>query len=173
MEISARFVTAKENEFAGNGRNVIGGIVVREPMSKHFFAGWLIVLLALLAYLFIAVLLTGEAYTSVGVLLFILVIWLLTYKLRYKSLGNLELAKKMYADFTGAVERLKERLAEGDAPRRAEASRRRKIVDRESRRAGTPKPFSVDRTYADLIERRIRESQARQDQSEGSNDTES
>ena len=46
-------------------------------------------------------------------------------------------------------------------------------MNRERRKAGTPKEVPLDRTYADSIERRVREARARQDQSEGSNDTES
>ena len=60
-------------------------------MNSRFPAEWLIVLLALLAYFSIAILLTGEVYTSVGVLLLVLLIWFLIYKLRYRSVGNLEL----------------------------------------------------------------------------------
>lgn len=144
-------------------------------MNRQFPAGWLIAILALVAYLFIGSLLTGAVSLVVGVLLLVLVIWFLIYKLIYKSLGNVETVTKVYSDFTRTLERIKERLAEDEAPRRAAVDRRRQVVStrQESRKAGTPKEFPVDRTYSDLIERRIRESRARQDQSEGSNDTES
>ncbi len=142
-------------------------------MNKQLLAGWLIVTLTLLAYFFIAILLTGEAYTSVGVLVFVLLIWFLIYKLRYKNLGSLELVRRMYGDLKDALERMKERVAEDPPPRRRSATRRRQgSTDQESRRAGTPKEVPVDRAYADLIERRIREARARQDRSEGINDTE-
>ncbi len=143
-------------------------------MNRRFLAGWLIVILALLTYFFIAILLTGEAYTSVGVLFFVLLIWFLIYKLIYKNLGVLELVMRMYGDLKGAVERIKERVAEDEAPRRAAVSRRRQVLmNRESRRADTPKVVPVDRTYVDIIERRVREARARQEQSEGIDDRES
>lgn len=142
-------------------------------MSRHFLAGWLIVILGLLAYFFIGLLLTGEASLVVGVLFFVLISWFLIYRLRYRSVGNLELVRKMYADLKRAVERLKERLTKDEAPRRVTTSRRRQaVINRESRKTDSSKEFPVDRTYADLIERRVREARARQDQSEGSNDTE-
>ena len=96
--------------------------------TARFVAGWLILTLALLAYFSIASLLTGEVYTSVGVLFFILLIWFLIYKLRHESLRNVGFIKRMYADSTGAVERLKERLAEDEASRRAAADRRRQVL---------------------------------------------
>jgi hypothetical protein len=141
--------------------------------TARFVAGWLILTLALLAYFSIASLLTGEVYTSVGVLFFILLIWFLIYKLRHESLGNVGLIKRMYADSTGAVERLKERLAEDEASRRAAADRRRQVlINQESKKTDTPKEFPVDRAYADLIERRVRESRAKQDQGESTHETE-
>ena len=143
-------------------------------MNKQSLARWAIFTLALLAYFFIAIL-TGEAYTSVGVLFFILVVWFLIYKLRYKSLGNLELIIKMYADFTGTLERIKERVAEDEARRRTAADRRRQVlIERERRKADRPKEaFTGDKKYADSIERRVREAKANQDQSEGTNEVES
>lgn len=143
-------------------------------MNKQSLARWAIFTLALLAYFFIAIL-TGEAYTSVGVLFFILVVWFLIYKLRYKSLGNLELIIKMYADFTGTLERIKERVAEDEARRRTAADRRRQVlIERERRKADRPKEASTgDKKYADSIERRVREAKANQDQSEGTNEVES
>ncbi len=75
---------------------------------------------------------------------------------------------RMYGDLKGAVERIKERVAEDEAPRRAAVSRRRQVLmNSESRRADTPKVVPVDRTYVDIIERRVREARARQEQSEG------
>ncbi len=143
-------------------------------MNQKFLAGWVIVILVLLAYFFTAILLTREVALPVGVLLFVLLIWFLIYKLRYKNLGSLEVVLKMYADLKDALERIKERVAEQEAPRRsAEDHERQAPISRESRRAATPKEFPVDRTYADLIERRIRESRARQDRIEGTNDRES
>ncbi len=117
-------------------------------MNKQLLAGWLIVLLALLSYFFITILLTGEAYTSVGVLVFVLLIWFLIYKLRYKNLGSLELVRRMYGDLKDALERMKKRVAEDEAPRRAAVSRRRQVLmNRESRRAATPKVVPVDKSF--------------------------
>ena len=89
-------------------------------------------------------------------LLFVLLIWFLIYKLRYKNLGNLEGVMTIYYDFAGAVDRVKERLAEGQTPRRAVADRRRQVLmNRESRKTDTPKEFPVNRIYSNLIECRI------------------
>lgn len=132
-------------------------------MNRSFPAGWLIVILALLAYLFIGLLLTGAVSLVVGVPLLVFLVWFLIYKLSYKSVANVELVMRMFADFAGTLERTKERLAEDQAPRRAAAPRRREVlINQESRKTDTPKEFPVDRTYADLFERRIRESRARQ-----------
>jgi Ca2+/Na+ antiporter len=144
-------------------------------MNKQSLARWAIFTLALLTYFFIAILLTGEAYTSVGVLFLILVIWFLIYKLRYKSLGNLELIMKMYADFTGTLERIKERVAEDEARRRTAADRESQVLmERERRKADRRKEASTgDKKYADSIERRVREAKTNQDQTEGTNEVES
>ncbi len=81
---------------------------------------------------------------------------------------------RMYADFTRTLERLKERLAEDEAPRRAAADRRRQaLMNRENRKTDSTKNFPVDKKYTDSIERRVREARANQDQNEGSNYTES
>ncbi len=133
-------------------------------MNKQVLNGWVIAILALVAYFSIAILLTGEVALTAGVLFFVLLIWFLIYKLRYKNLGTLELVMRMYGDLKGAVERIKERVAEDEAPRRRSATRRRQgSTEQESRRAGTPKEAPIDRTYADRIERRIREARANQD----------
>ena len=144
-------------------------------MNKQSLARWAIFTLALLTYFFIAILLTGEAYTSVGVLFLILVIWFLIYKLRYKSLGNLELIMKMYADFTGTLERIKERVAEDEARRRTAADRESQVLmERERRKADRRKEASTgDKKYADSIERRVRKAKTNQDQTEGTNEVES
>ena len=97
-------------------------------MNRQFPAGWLIAILALVAYLFIGSLLTGAVSLVVGVLLLVLVIWFLIYKLIYKSLGDVETVTKVYSDFTRTLERIKERLAEDEAPRRAAVDRRRQVV---------------------------------------------
>lgn len=49
----------------------------------------------------------------------------------------------IYYDFAGAVDRVKERLAEGQTPRRAVADRRRQVLmNRESRKTDTlPRNF--------------------------------
>ena len=144
-------------------------------MNKTFPAGWAIATLALIAYFFIAVLLTGEVSLSVTVLLLVLVIWFLTYKLKFRRLRNLELIMRMYTDFTGTLERIKERVAEDEARRRAAADRQRQVLmQRESRRADRPKESSTaDKKYTEMIERRVRESRANQEQCEGTNETES
>ena len=144
-------------------------------MNKTFPTGWAIATLALIAYFSIGILLTGEVSLLVGVLLFVLVVWFLIYKLVYKNLGNLELVTRMYTDFTGTLERIKERVAEDEARRRAAADRERQVLmQRESRRADRPKESSTaDKKYTEMIERRVRESRANQEQSEGSNEMES
>jgi len=144
-------------------------------MDKTFPAGWAIATLALIAYFFIAILLTGEVSLSVTVLLLVLVIGFLTYKLKFRRLRNLELIMRMYTDFTGTLERIKEGVAEDEARRRAAADRERQVLmQRESRRADRPKESSTaDKKYTDLIERGDRETRAKQDHSEGSNQTES
>jgi hypothetical protein len=143
-------------------------------MNKTFPAGWAIATLALIAYFFIAVLLTGEVSLSVTVLLLVLVIGFLTYKLKFRRLRNLELIMRMYTDFTGTLERIKERVAEDEARRRAAADLERQVLmQRESRRADRPKESSTaDKKYTEMIERRVRESRANQDR-EGINETES
>ena len=144
-------------------------------MNKTFPAGWAIATLALIAYFFIAILLTGEVSLSVTVLLLVLVIGFLTYKLKFRRLKNLELIMRMYTDFTGTLERIKERVAEDEARRRAAADRERQVLmQRESRRADRPKESSTaDNKYTEMIERRVRESRANQDKREGTNETES
>ena len=143
-------------------------------MNKTFPTGWAIATLALMAYFFMAILLTGKVALSVTVLLLVLVIWFLTYKLKFRRLRNLELIMRMYTDFTGTLERIKERVAEGEARREAAADRRSQVLtDRERRKTESSKEVPVDKKYTDLIERRVRESRANQEQSEGSNETES
>ena len=143
-------------------------------MNKTFPAGWAIATLALMAYFFMAILLTGKVALSVTVLLLVLVIWFLTYKLKFRRLRNLELIMRMYTDFTGTLERIKERVAEGEARREAAADRRSQVLtDRGRRKTESSKEVPVDKKYTDLIERRVRESRANQEQSEGSNETES
>jgi hypothetical protein len=143
-------------------------------MNKTFPAGWAIATLALMAYFFMAILLTGKVALSVTVLLLVLVIWFLTYKLKFRRLRNLELIMRMYTDFTGTLERIKERVAEDEARREAAADRRSQVLtDRERRKTESSKEVPVDKKYTDLIERRVRESRANQEQSEGSNETES
>ena len=143
-------------------------------MNKTFPAGWTIATLALMAYFFMAILLTGKVALSVTVLLLVLVIWFLTYKLKFRRLRNLELIMRMYTDFTGTLERIKERVAEDEARREAAADRRSQVLtDRESRKTESSKEVPVDKKYTEMIERRVRESRANQEQSEGSNEMES
>ena len=147
-------------------------------MNKTFPAGWAIATLALMAYFFMAILLTGNVALSVTVLLLVLVIWFLTYKLKFRRLRNLELIMRMYADFTGTLERIKERVAEDEARREAAADRRSQVLtdrerNRERRKTESSKEVPVDKKYTEMIERRVRESRANQEQSEGSNEMES
>ena len=143
-------------------------------MNQQSLAGWVIAILTLIAYFSIGILLTGEVALFAGVLLLVLVIWVLFCKIRYKDLGNLELVMRMYADFKGTVERIKESVAEDEAPRRATASRRSRVLtDRERRKTESSKEVPVDKRYTEMIERRVRESRANQEQSEGSNEMES
>ena len=96
------------------------------------------------------------------------------HPMNHKTLGNLELVMRMYADFKGTVERIKESVAEDEAPRRATASRRSRVLtDRERRKTESSKEVPVDKRYTEMIERRVRESRANQEQSEGSNEMES
>ena len=147
-------------------------------MNKTFPAGWAIATLALIAYFFIAILLTGEVSLSVTGLLLVLVIGFLTYKLKFRRLRNLELIMRMYTDFTGAVERLIERVAEDEARREAAADRRSQVLtdrerNRERRKTESSKEVPVDKKYTEMIERRVRESRANQDKREGTDETES
>ena len=143
-------------------------------MNQQSLAGWVIAILTLIAYFSIGILLTGEVALFVGVLLLVLVIWVLFCKIRYKDLGNLELVMRMYADFKGTVERIEERVAEDEAPRRAAATHMRRVLtDRERRKTESSKEVPVDKRYTEMIERRVREAKANQEQSEGSNETES
>ncbi len=142
-------------------------------MNKTFPAGWAIATLALMAYFFMAILLTGKVALSVTVLLLVLVIWFLTYKLKFRRLRNLELIMRMYTDFTGTLERIKERVAEDEARREAAADRRSQVLTaRERRKTESSKEIPVDKKYMEMIERRVRESRANQEQSEGSNEME-
>src|ERR671916_1317148 len=125
-------------------------------MNKTFPAGWVIATLALIAYFFVAVLLTGEVSLAITVLLLVLVIWFLTYKLKFRRLRNLELIMRMYADFTGTLERIKERVAEDEARREAAADRRSQVLtDRERRKTESSKEVPVDKKYTEMIERRV------------------
>ncbi|HVF00505.1 MAG TPA: hypothetical protein VNA27_04095 [Rubrobacteraceae bacterium] len=138
-------------------------------MNKQLPTGWSITLLALLFYFFLGLLLTGEAYTSAGVPVLVLIVWFLIYKLRHKSIGNIELVTMMYGDLKGAVERLIERAAEAESLRRAAESRRKQVLtERENKRADRPiEGDTADKKYAEIIERRVREAKAKQDQGEG------
>lgn len=71
----------------------------------------------------------------------------------------------------GAVERLIERAAETEAPRRAAASRRSQVlIERESKGADRHKEgYIADNRYAEMIERRVREAKAKQDHEEDTN----
>lgn len=138
-------------------------------MNKQLPTGWSITLLTLLSYFFLGLLLTGEAYTSAGVPVLVLIVWFLIYKLRHKSIGNIELVTMMYGDLKGAVERLIERAAEAESLKRAAASRRKQVLtERENKRADRPiEGDTADKKYAEIIERRVREAKAKQDQGEG------
>lgn len=138
-------------------------------MNKQLPTGWSITLLALLFYFFLGLLLTGEAYTSAGVPVLVLIVWFLIYKFRHKSIGNIELVTMMYGDLKGAVERLIERAAEAESLRRAAESRRKQVLtERENKRADRPiEGDTADKKYAKIIERRVREAKAKQDQGEG------
>lgn len=138
-------------------------------MNKQLPTGWSITLLALLFYFFLGLLLTGEAYTSAGVPVLVLIVWFLIYKFRHKSIGNIELVTMMYGDLKGAVERLIERAAEAESLRRAAESRRKQVLtERENKRADRPiEGDTADKKYAKNIERRVREAKAKQDQGEG------
>ncbi len=147
-------------------------------MNKQFPAGWLITILTLIAYFSLGILLTGEVALFVGVILLVLVVWFLFCKLRYRNLGNLELVMRMYADFKGAVQRLIERVAEDEAGRKAASDRRSQVLtdrerNRERRKTESSKEVPVDKKYTEMIERRVREAKAKQEQSEGPNETES
>lgn len=143
-------------------------------MNKTFPAGWAIAILVLMAYFFMAFLLTGKVALSVTVLLLVLVIWFLTYKLKFRRLRNLELIMRMYTDFTGTLERVKERVAEDEARREAAADRRSQVLtDRERRKTESSKEVPVDKKYTEMIERRVRESKANQDERESTNEMES
>ncbi|HZG64524.1 MAG TPA: hypothetical protein VEY13_13615 [Rubrobacteraceae bacterium] len=137
-------------------------------MNKQLPTGWSITLLTLLSYFFLGLLLTGEAYTSAGVPVLVLIVWFLIYKLRHKSIGNIELVTMMYGDLKGAVERLIERAAEAESLKRAAASRRKQVLtERENKRADRPiEGDTADKKYAEIIERRVREAKAKQDQGE-------
>ena len=138
-------------------------------MNKQLPTGWSITLLTLLFYFFLGLLLTGEAYTSAGVPVLVLIVWFLIYKFRHKSIGNIELVTMMYGDLKGAVERLIERAAEAESLRRAAESRRKQVLtERENKRADRPiEGDTADKKYAKNIERRVREAKAKQDQGEG------
>ena len=147
-------------------------------MNQRSLAGWVIAILTLIAYFSIGLLLTGEVALFVVVLFLVLVIWFLFCKIRYKSLGNLELLMRMYADFKGTVERIKERVSEDEARREAAADRRSRVLtdrerNRERRKTESSKEVPVDKKYTEMIERRVREAKANQEQSEGSNEMES
>jgi hypothetical protein len=146
-------------------------------MNQQSLAGWMIAILTLIAYFSLGILLTGEVALFVVVLFLVSIIWFLFCKIRYKDLGNLELVMRMYADFKGTVERIKERVAEDEAPRRAAATHRRRVLtdrerNRERRKTESSKEVPVDKKYTEMIERRVREARANQEQSEGSNEME-
>jgi hypothetical protein len=92
-----------------------------------------------------------------------------------QELGKLRAIMKMYADFTGTLERIKERVAEDEARRRTAADRESQVLmERERRKADRRKEASTgDKKYADSIERRVREAKTNQDQTEGTNEVES
>jgi hypothetical protein len=146
-------------------------------MNNQLSTGWITAILTLIAYFAIGILMTGEVALLIGVLLLVLVAWFASYRVRYKTAGNLELATRAYADFKEAVERIVERVAQREAQRRAavDSERQARIergrqarIERGGTRARSSRPTDEDPAvgrYADIIESRVREAESHRDQS--------
>ena len=137
-------------------------------MDKQFPTAWVLVVSFLTAYFLIGTLLTEDAVLPTGVLFLVLVLWFSVYRFQCGNLKTRELVTKMYADLKGALEEIKERMAQTEAQKRtAEEREKHARLERERRRANRPtRDPAVDR-YAGMIENRVRESErTRQDSEE-------
>jgi len=127
-------------------------------MGKQFPAVRVLVVLILTTYLLTAIFSTGQVAAPAGVLILILVLWFLVYRFRYKDLDNQNLITKMYADLSGTLEGIKERIAQEEAQKRlAEERERQARWERERRRASMPTRDPAASKYAEMIENRVRE----------------
>ena len=141
-------------------------------MDRQFPIAWVLIVLFLTTYLLIGTLLTGEAALPIGVLFLVLILWFSVYRFRYDGLGNRGLLKKMYADLKGTLQGMKQRIGQEEVQRKsaemAAAEREEQVhVERERRRASSPMRDPVVSRYADMIEKRVREAEARRYQGEG------
>ena len=117
------------------------------------------------AYFLLGILSTGGVIPPASVLVLVLVLWLSIYKIQYKDLGNRGLATKMRADLEGALEGIKEKMAQQEARRlatlereeQAQFERERRRAEGERRKASSPTMDPAVGKYASMIESRIRE----------------
>ena len=134
-------------------------------MYKRFTDVRVLVVSVLAVYLLLGIFSTGGVVPPASVLVLVVVLWCSVYKLRHKGLGYREITTKMKVDLEGALEKIKERIAQEEDRRRvaeeheeqARVERERRRAERERRRASSsPKDPAVIK-YADMIESRVRE----------------
>ena len=134
-------------------------------MYKRFTAARALVVSVLAAYFLLGILTTGGVVPPASVLVLVVVLWFSAYKLRHKGLGYREITTKMKVDLEGALQKIKERIAQEEDRRRVAAEQEDQAhVERERRRAegarirasGSLKDPAVSK-YAEMIESRVRE----------------
>ncbi len=137
-------------------------------MNKRFPAARALIFSVLATYFVVGTLSTGVVVAPIGVLFFVLTLWLSVYRFRHKGVGSRELVAKMHTDLERMLEEIEERMAREEAQRReAEEHEERTRVEREMRRANRPVRDPTVSKYAGMIESRVRESEQIRRESEG------
>src|SRR3954468_3107893 len=130
----------------------------RNKMYKQFPSAGVLFISILATYFLTAISLMGQVAAPAGVLFLVLALWFAVYKFRYKGLENRELVTKMYADLTGTLEGMKERIVQEEVQRRTAAEREKQVRwERERRRASRPTRDPAVSKYAEMVESRVRE----------------
>ncbi len=137
-------------------------------MNKRFPAARALIFSVLATYFVVGTLSTGVVVAPIGVLFFVLTLWLSVYRFRHKGVGSRELVTKMRTDLKGTLEGIEERLAREEAQRRAaKEHEERAHAERELRRANRPVRDPAVGKYAGMIEDRVRKSEQTRRKFEG------
>ena len=137
-------------------------------MNKRFPAARALIFSVLATYFVVGTLSTGVVVAPIGVLFFVLVLWLSVYRFRHKGFTNRELVAKMHTDLERMIEEIEERMAREEAQKReAEEDEERTGVERERRRANRPVRDPTGGKDAGMLESRVRESEQVRRECEG------